>query len=771
MEGTDLPLPVEVAAPAKPGRAAFVRLCLGFVGGWWLLQLALLGTGMIAIDRVQSQLASERVADLGAILQLALGQAPGKLPVARFDAQASALLESDPTLVAVLLLDGKGVVQRRAGKGWAGAGAANGVPAQALRLPVTGGTIALAIDPNAANAGAWKRRTIFIGAAMAVPFLFLPVTLWLRRNLATTRNLPWMTINAVTGIVTSFLLVGSLLDEAHTNAMVKAAATDKSMTIAVKETLAPTTVDLRRLNRLLAGYQALDSRMDRVDLSFALATQANGSSRFWEQAQRIPLEGGETLAILRHWPPIEATPAVVRGAKNLVVLILAVALLCTVMAGTQAGFKLPMAALRRPAAKDDWGAFALEAIRPIYFLAVLAENLCAPFLPRVLHDAVAQAQLPPEMASALFMAYFFAFTGVLLPAGWLVGRFGENGLIRGGAFLLATGLFLPSLSLDATSLMAARLLAGAGQGILLIGVQSLILSNTNAKGRTAGTSIIVFGFNGGMVGGNAFGSLLVERIGPQAVFAVAGTVALTVTLIALVILAKRAAPAPATATGEPAPKRTGRGLDLGGLRCLLNPGFLLTTVCIGIPTKAVLTGVVLFALPLILSHRGFNLEEVGQIAMFYAAGVLAATTIVSKLSNRQKRSGGSRLTTGTILTTGALLSAVGMASVMVVDMPLFAGSQTVILIGCILLLGMAHGCINAPVVTHVADLPIAHQLGPVRVATSYRLVERIGHIGGPLVVERVLAVSGHESQALAWIALVVAAAALVFVVQDKRRRV
>lgn len=762
MEGTDRALPVEVAVPVTIGRAAFVRLCLGFVGGWWLLQLALLGTGMIAIDRVQSQLASERVADLGAILQVALGQGPGKLPVARFDVQAAALLDADPTLVAVMLLDGKGVVQRRAGDG-----AANGVPAHALRLPVTGGSIALAMDTDMAKAGAWKRRVLFMATAMAVPLLCLPGILWLRRKLAATRNFPWMAVNATTGVLTSFLLVGALLDEAHTNAMVKAAAMDKSMTMAVKESLAPSTVDLRRLNRLLAGYQALDPRMDRVDLSFALATQSGGASRFWEQAQRIPLEGGESLAILRHWPPIEATPALVRGSKNLLVLILAVALLCTVMAGTKPGFKLPMAALRRPGAKDNWGEFALEAIRPIYFLAVLAENLCAPFLPRVLHDAVAQAQLPPEMASALFMAYFFAFTGVLLPAGWLVGRFGETGLIRGGAVLLALGLFLPSLSLDAASLMAARLLAGGGQGILLIGVQSLILSNTNAKGRTAGTSIIVFGFNGGMVGGNAFGSLLVERIGSQAVFAVAGTVALAVALVALVILTTRHAPA----VGEAKPARTGRGVDLGGLRCLLNPGFLVTTICIGIPTKAVLTGVVLFALPLILSHRGFNMEEVGQIAMFYAAGVLAATTLVSRLSSRQKRGGTTRLTTGLILTTGALLSAVGMASVMVVDYPFFAGAQTIILIGCIFLLGMAHGCINAPVVSHVADLPIAHQLGPVRVATSYRLVERIGHIGGPLVVERVLALSGNESQALAWIALVVAAAALGFLAQDKRRRV
>lgn len=754
MEGAERALPVEAATPAKPGLAAVLRLCLGFVGGWWLLQFVLLGTGMIAIDRVQSQLAAERVADLGAILQLALGQGPGKLPVARFDAQAVLVLDADPTLAAIMLLDAKGNVQRRAG-----AATPNAAPPQALRLPVSGGTVALTIDQDRAEAGAWRRRLIFIALAMAVPLLHLPVASWLRRRLGPERKLPWMAINGVTGMVTSLLLLGSLLAEANTNAMVKSAAVDRSLTMAVKENLALPATDLRRLNRLLAGYQALDPRIDRIDLSFALGTPSTASPHFWEQTLRIPLEGGESLAIQRQWPPVEATPAFVRGLKNLAVLIVAIALLCTVLAGTRPGFKLPLTALNRPTGSARGGEFVLEAVRPLYFLAVLAENLCAPFLPRVLHDAVALAQLPPEMASALFMAYFVAFTGVLLPAGWLVGRFGAGGLIWGGSALLGLGLALPALSLDAPSLMAARLLAGAGQGLLLIGVQSLILATTNANRRTAGTSIIVFGFNGGMVGGNAFGSLLVERVGPQAVFALAGLAAAAVALLALATLTAGRPPR------EPKPSQGKRTLDFGALHCLLNPAFLLTTLCIGIPTKAVLTGVVLFALPLILSHRGFNLEEIGQIAMFYAAGVLAATTVMSHISDRQRR-------TGTILTLGALLSAMGMAAFMVVDLPMIAGSpaQTAILIGCILLLGMAHGCINAPVVTHVADLPIAHRLGPVRVAASYRLVERIGHIGGPLIVERVLSACAQESQALAWIALVVAAAALVFMVQNARRR-
>ena len=47
--------------------------------------------------------------------------------------------------------------------------------------------------------------------------------------------------------------------------------------------------------------------------------------------------------------------------------------------------------------------------------------------------------------------------------------------------------------------------------------------------------------------------------------------------------------------------------------------FLRSILLIGVPAKAVLTGVVLFGLPLLLSEQGFAKEDIGQITMLYAA--------------------------------------------------------------------------------------------------------------------------------------------------------
>jgi MFS family permease len=570
-------------SPRAPGIWPLLRLCLGFVGGWWLLQFALLGTGLIAFERAG----------------VAMSGGPG---------------------------------------------------------------------------GGWRQYGPLVAAAMALPLLHLVVALWLRRRLDAGRRLVWAAVNGATGMLTSLLLVGGLL---------------------------------------VAGLP---------------------------DAEAIGLDPGQPL---------------VRGVKNLAVLILATAILCSVFAGPGPGFKMPLAALARrrphlPAA----GAAVLDGLRPVYFLAVFAENLCAPFLPGLLRDAVAQAHLPADAASALFMAYFVAFTAVLVPAGWLLARFQAAALIKAGAVLLAVGLLLPALSLAPWPLAAARLAAGAGQGVLLIGVQALILGHTDARRRTAGTSIIVFGFNGGMVGGNAFGSLLVDRFGPQAVFAIAAIGAVGVVVAAVILLAG------VRGADEDGAAGASRRWDAAGLRCLFDGGFLATTLCIGIPTKAVLTGVVLFALPLLLVRRGFDLEQVGQIAMFYAVGVLAATSVVARL--------GHRLGTAGVLVVGALCSAVGIAALGMAGPPM-VGNTAMALIACVLVLGIAHGCINAPVVTHVADLPIAGRFGPVRVASSYRLVERVGHVGGPLVAERCLAAAG-EGPALAGIAVVVAAAALVFLAHHARRR-
>lgn len=744
---------------------------LGFLGGWWLLQLVLLGAGFLAIDRLLPQLEHERVAATGEILRTAIEQPaavlqplsppPPRFNVPRFEIQAQAILGHDTNLRSIVWRDEPN------GKVLAQVGVREEDASNSVTIAMNdGGTLTLSVDMAQAHVGAWNHLRRFALIAGTIPLLHLALGICLKRRIGRTRPSLWWTVNGLTGVITSALLIGAVLTLALAGTSKRVEIYDHSLALMVAETLDRPRTDPRQLNRLLAEYQDRDSSIEGIILVGESSHFFPGSHNVLSGKQVDMAQGG-AIRILRPWSAFDWSPALSHGLRNLGVLILAMALLCAVLGGNAPGFRAPLAALRSRIGPEA-ATTILEAIRPLYFLAVLAENLCAPFLPHILQESVAAAHWPPTVMSAVFMAYFVAFTSVLVPAGWLSNRWGPAGLVRGGLVLLSVGLVFPFLSLDASAMLASRIAMGAGQGVLLIGVQSLILSATAAGGRTTGTGIIVFGFNGGMVAGNAFGSLLVESLGAATVFALAASLTASLAGLAWLTLPKNENVAPQPMK----PER--RRLDLAGFQCLADSQFLAATLWIGIPTKAVLTGVVLFAFPLILGHRGYGLEEIGQIAMLYAVGVLTASSVVSRLADRKSGR------TGQILTIGSLVSAMAMAGIPLADhVPGGAWEETSILALCILILGMAHGFINAPVVTHIADLPIAQRLGAIRVAANYRLIERFGHICGPLVVERILsvcAVPGNNSgdgAALTWIGAAIAGGAVLFALRGAivRRRI
>ncbi len=758
------------AGAMRPGGSFLRHLFHGwgaFICGWWILQALLLGTGLTAIDRVLPQLQAERVAAIARLVVAGLGATGQPLAAAdALDRMAQPILASDAALRSVALWDRSGELLIRVGEsGDVHLTISDGQDSQPRGtdvrsdghmlqavVPVAAGSVTVTMDRLAAGRGAWRLLPPMLVVALPLPFFHLILVSGLRRRLDGRKSLSWWAVNGMTGMISGALLLGALLAQIHDNT--------RKFEQVLNQTVQAMAYHSPDLSTMVGELVQVDPHLDGYAL-FRTGEQPQvvaGGSVLPERIEDVALRDGWSVRLVRTAAGAEMSAALWRGLKNLAVLLMAMALLCGVLGGAGEGLREPFAGLWAESSQNDSFSAenrALAAIRPIYFLAVLAENLCAPFMPRVLHGAVDAAQLPETMASALFMVYFVAFTAVLLPAGWLAGRFGPVGLVRGGTVLLAMGLGAGFLSLDAWTLLAARLLMGTGQGILLIGVQSLILAASAHGGkRTAATAIIVFGFNGGMVGGNAFGSLLVEQTGVQMMFAIAGLTALAVAGLAWLTLPGHLDD---LVSGDRERQNPGikarsavnnRGPGFGGLRCLFDPAFLITTLCVGIPTKALLTGVVLFALPLVLGRRGFSLEEVGQAAMFYAAGVLLSSSVMSRMADKVK--GG----TGPIMIGGMILSAAAMALVPLAGLPMVTGTwmETQMLLGCILFLGLAHGCINAPVVTHVADLPVAIRLGPLRVATTYRLLERMGHVSGPPLVGWVMAVCATDSQAIGWIA-------------------
>lgn len=404
-----------------------------------------------------------------------------------------------------------------------------------------------------------------------------------------------------------------------------------------------------------------------------------------------------------------------------------------------------------PGASNLGSATALGLVKPVFFLATFVEHLNYAFLPQYVQGVVQASGVSGGWTSAPFIAYYLCFAAALVPAGRAEQRHGPHRLIWAGLLLAACGLLGLALQPGGAAgfapgfafVVAARALSGIGQGMLFIGVQSYILRAAGNEARTRGAAVIVIGFQAGMISGMAIGSLLVSQLGPVGVFQLGAATAAAVAFYAWAVVPRlRVDAAQRGAVQEAAWRNIASTLrDLQFLRAI---------TLIGLPAKAVLTGVILFALPLMLSKQGFGQEDIGQITMVYAACVIAASAWASRWADRSHATGG-------ILAWGAVLSGFGVLLVSSLGWKtgaLEVGQvlpATVPIVLGVVAVGVAHGFINAPIVTHVTDAPVSTRLGAGSVAATYRLLERAGHTAGPVIVGQVVAQAGSSMVALGWI--------------------
>jgi predicted MFS family arabinose efflux permease len=306
--------------------------------------------------------------------------------------------------------------------------------------------------------------------------------------------------------------------------------------------------------------------------------------------------------------------------------------------------------------------------------------------------------------------------------------------------------------------------------------------------KTQGASIIVLGYQGGMISGMAIGSLLVGSVGADGIF-------LLGTIIALALAAYSATLLPSGGATERLRTVSSRGVLKDFVRALKQVShdrdFLATMLMIGVPAKAVLTGVIGFALPLLLSARQLAQEDIGQIIMVYAGAVIAASSLISRYVDRTGE-------TASILKIGTALSGVGLVLIglfglygggdtgpmivavlpmpptygpsTMIDLSRSAGLSIVMLLVGVAVLGAAHGFINAPVVTHIAQSSLADRIGQGTATASYRFLERIGHIAGPIVVGQFIYASGNSPLSVMWIGVVTILLAIGFAMVTARQR-
>ncbi|MDG4575184.1 MAG: MFS transporter [Defluviicoccus sp.] len=537
--------------------------------------------------------------------------------------------------------------------------------------------------------------------------------------------------------------------------------------------------DIRGLDRTLAEYRQVNPEISAAALTVNGVVQLHTDPRrvgacwvgkdddYNYRVDLTPPEARERIEVAVALPTRIVADQLVRCIKNFAALFVASAFLAgvflqlahSVNANGREG---------QPARKlsGTEGIYALNLVKPVFFGAIFLENLTYAFLPKHVDALIASEGLSSAFVSVPFVAYWVSFAFILLPAGYLAEKINPRPLIYGGLALAGLAMLMLELEPGFAMFVAARLMAGVGQGLLFIGVQTYILIVAPPNKKTQGNAIIVMGYQGGMISGMAIGSLLVGSLGAEGVFMIAALVAIGLAVYVFFCVPHYDAPegcklAPAS------PKEFARSLGI----VVRDRDFLATMLCIGIPAKAVLTGIIVFALPLLLNQQNFPQEDIGQIVMVYAAAVMIASVLASRHVDHTGR-------TTNVLLWGAIVSGVGLIIIGVIGLsglnlggvahielqmpPAFtsgvksflvlkeANASTVALLVGVLLVGFGHGGINAPVITHVAASALATRVGQSPVAAAYRFLERIGHIAGPMLAGQLLYLSDQNPLVIAW---------------------
>jgi MFS-type transporter involved in bile tolerance (Atg22 family) len=88
--------------------------------------------------------------------------------------------------------------------------------------------------------------------------------------------------------------------------------------------------------------------------------------------------------------------------------------------------------------------------------------------------------------------------------------------------------------------------------------------------------------------------------------------------------------------------------------------------------------------------------------------------------------------------------------------------MTLLLIAGLVALGLSHGCIQAPVVSYVANTSTAGKLGKSGATSLYRLFERVGNIGGPVIISQLLLFSNGSLSAISLLGLILLCLGILF---------
>jgi len=563
--------------------------------------------------------------------------------------------------------------------------------------------------------------------------------------------------------------------------------------------------DVVGLNETFIKYQENNPEIG------AIALTNNGISEFHTDENSIgsqyttPIDSYEYNQTLKgsstksEWSLIMTIPtyivldAVLSRANEFLVLMLACGLISWVFLDASTGLNQWARHKRRAHSDNAQHAnfeVGLRLIKPAYFIIVFTTALPVSFLPQLVTEMAQNNESNFATATLPFTIFYFVFAAVLIPAGRIAEKIELKHMMAVGFIMEVIGLFLISISNDYWMLTFGRAFSGFAQGVFLIGLNSYVMSITPRDKRTQGAAVKVNGRNAALVSGTSIGALLYAFIDYQAIFIIAVMISLVGILYLWALVPRVRDLISDSVISQKSKKLAESSLKTDLLAVIKDREFLKTLFFIGFVGKMAITGVIMFAIPLILTERGLPSEDIGQsIILFYIASI-----VVTRFASKSVDASGS---SSNFLATSAFIGGIGILLIGITGITtwefnnLFPGFEILlsgviifnywielygitdiehylILIG-ILLAGISNGLMAAPIMTHIDKTKVASQYGNKAVSATYLFLERGGHVTGPMVVSFMLLFTYQTTLGIAFFGLITIMMSILFFITSKQK--